>query len=351
MKISDIFLVIISSAGLLHGILFAFYLFFFKKKKTLSNYLLGFILVFMAFRIGKSILLNFGNDLEPLFIFIGLSFLLIIGPLLKYYLLAMTHSNFKLVKHHFLELIPFLIVFIISLFMNKDWFVNNNKNAIIVFGSILIFIYLHFAFYILTSAILLQKIKKDYKSNLQTKFQKVIFDWLNILIFGFGIIWVSFFLNIIDDKVPYIVGPIMYSIAIYFLSYKAFKLKVLDIDGEVFKTNNNALLFSQISSIVIEKKLYLESDVSLYSLSKLIGETTQKTSEIINQYGKNNFNDFINYFRIEEAKKLLSNQNNKSLTISSIAFDAGFSSLSSFNGAFKKFVGVTPSVYKKNNVI
>ena len=143
----------------------------------------------------------------------------------------------------------------------------------------------------------------------------------------------------------------MYSIVIYFLSYKAYNLKVLDIDGKVFKANNNALLFNQISSIVTERKLYLESSISLSYISKLVGETTQKTSEIINQYGKNNFNDFINYFRIEEAKKLLSNQNNKSLTISSIAFDAGFSSLSSFNGAFKKFVGVTPSVYKKNNVI
>ncbi|WP_452226823.1 helix-turn-helix domain-containing protein [Lacinutrix cladophorae] len=186
---------------------------------------------------------------------------------------------------------------------------------------------------------------------MKTKFQKTIFDWLRILIIGFVIIWISFFLNIIEDTVPYIVGPIMYSIVIYFLSYKAYNLKVLDIDGKVFKTNNNALLFNQIYSIVTERKLYLDSSISLSCISKLVGETTQKTSEIINQYGKNNFNDFINYFRIEESKKLLLNENNRNLTISSIAFDAGFSSLSSFNGAFKKFVGITPSAYKKINIM
>ena len=305
----------------------------------------------MALRIGKSIMLNFGNGLEPLFIFIGLSFLLIIGPLLRFYLLEMTHANFKLVKRHFLEFIPFLLVFIISFFINKDWFVNNNRNVIMAFGSLLIFIYLHFAFYIFASARVLQKIKKEYKNSLQTKYQKVIFDWLYMLIIGFVVIWIAFFLNIIEDTVPYIIGPIMYSIAIYFLSYKAFKLKVLDIDGKVFKTTNNALLFNKISTIITERKLYLESSISLYSISKLVGETTQKTSEVINQYGKNNFNDFINYFRIEEAKKLLLNENNRNMTISSIAFDTGFNSLSSFNAAFKKFVAITPSAYKKTNIM
>ncbi|MEM6542619.1 MAG: hypothetical protein AAF634_15795, partial [Bacteroidota bacterium] len=88
MKVSDIVLILLSSAGLLHGILFAFYLIVFKKKKRLSNLLLGLILICMAFRIGKSVLLNFGDNLEPIFIFLGLAFLLVIGPLLRWYVLS-----------------------------------------------------------------------------------------------------------------------------------------------------------------------------------------------------------------------------------------------------------------------
>ena len=109
---SDILLILISSAGLLHGLAFAVYLSFYKKKKTTTNYLLALILVFMAFRIGKSVLLNFNNNLEPIFIFVGLAFLLLIGPLLRWYIAGMLEVNFKLPKNLFLELVPFTVFFI-----------------------------------------------------------------------------------------------------------------------------------------------------------------------------------------------------------------------------------------------
>ncbi len=343
----DILLIIISSAGLLHGILVAVYLCFVKKKKTVSNILLGLILTFMAFRIGKSVLLNFGEDLEPIFIFAGLAFLLLIGPLLRWYFLAMTQSNFKIVNSYFLELAPFVFVFMMSFFVTKEWFDANNKEAVIIFASMLISIYLHFAFYIFISWRSLKRVKKAYGNTVQTKFQKAIFEWLFTLIIGFIIIWISYVLNIIENTVPYIIGPIMYSIVVYFLSYKAFQLKTTDIDGQVFQENDNVLLFDQISKLVIEEKLYLESELSLSGLSKRIGKSTQKTSQIINQYAKQNFNDFINYYRIQDAKTKLLDHNNMNYTISSIAFDTGFSSLSSFNSAFKKFEGKTPSAYRK----
>ncbi|WP_158655082.1 helix-turn-helix domain-containing protein [Flavivirga eckloniae] len=304
----------------------------------------------MAFRIGKSVMLNFGNDLEPLFIFAGLAFLLLIGPLLRWYVLGMTHFSFKFSNRYLLEVLPFALVFIMSFFIKENWFDENNKQAIIVFGSVLIFIYLHFAFYIFISGRLLYKIKKRYKAVVLTKSQKAIFEWLHVLIIGFIVIWVSYFLNIIENTIPYITGPIVYSIAVYFLSYKAFQLKITDIDGDVFKKNDNESLFGRISKLIVEKQLYLESDLSLSSLSKRLGVSTQKASEVINQYAKQNFNDFINYYRIQDAKKMLLDVNHQNYTIASIAFDIGFSSLSSFNGAFKKFEDTTPSAYRKKGV-
>ncbi|RDY61538.1 AraC family transcriptional regulator [Flagellimonas nanhaiensis] len=347
MNFSDILLVIISSAGLLHGFAFAIYLGFLKKKKTTANYLLALILVFMAFRIGKSVMLNFGEDLEPIFIFAGLAFLLLIGPLVRWYVSGMTEVNFKLPKYYLLELAPFILLFISSFFVTKNWFETNSKGVIIVFSSVLIFIYLHFAFYILVANRLVQKVKKNHPKEQQTKSQKVIISWLRLLVIGLAIIWVSYFLNIIEDAVPYVVGPIMYSMVVYFLSFKAFQLKVTDIDGSVFKKNDDSQLFAQISKLVVEDKMFLEADISLSSLSKLIGKSTQKTSEVINQYAKQNFNDFINYHRIQESKRMLLGDAGKNYKISTIAFDSGFSSLSSFNSAFKKFEGTTPSSYSK----
>ncbi|WP_148639331.1 helix-turn-helix domain-containing protein [Aquimarina longa] len=349
MNFLDILLIIVSSAGLLHGILLASYLSIFKKKKTLTNLLLGLILVFMAFRIGKSVMLNFGDGLEPIFIFIGLAFLLLIGPFLRWYILGMTRHNFKLPKYYLIELIPFILIFIASLFVTKEWY-ENSKLVVIIFSSGLIFIYLHFAFYIVLGWRILKRAKKHYQQEQQTKSRRAIFNWLDHLIIGFMIIWGSYVLNLLDETVPYVVGPIVYSIIIYFLSYKAFQLKATDLDGNVFKTTNNNLLFDEISKLIINAKLYLEPDLSLAKLSTMIGKSTQLTSSIINQYAKRNFNDFINYYRIQDAKKLLLDTESDKYTISSIAFDTGFSSLSSFNGAFKKFEGITPSSYRKSRV-
>lgn len=346
MSFLDILLVIISSAGLLHGVLVAFYLCVFKKKKSQTNLLLGLILIFMAFRIGKSVMMNFGDlDLEPIFIFVGLAFLLLIGPLLRWYVLGMSRPGFKLQKSFLFELIPFGLIFISSLFITKEWYDVTNKTAIIVFASVLLFIYLHFALYIFISW---RKVKKTNRKEGETKSQIAIFNWLKLLVIGFAIIWVSYVLNILDDEVPYIIGPIVYSIVIYFLSYKAFQLRVAEMDGNVFMLNDNLVLFNKISELIENDELYLESDISLSKLSILIGKTTQKTSSVINQYAKRNFNDFINYYRIQAAKKILSKPSNDKFTISSIAFETGFSSLSSFNSAFKKFEGITPSFYRKN---
>lgn len=301
----------------------------------------------MALRIGKSIMLNFGNDLEPIFIFAGLAFLLLIGPLLRWYVQAMTRPGFKIEKSNWIELVPFVVMFILSFMVAKTWYNDTNKEAIVVFGSILILIYLHFASYIFMAARRIRRLKKEYKTVLKTKFQKAILEWLGLLIIGFGIIWITYFLNIIENAVPYVVGPIMYSIVIYFLTYKAFQLKTIDIDAEVFKANNNAFLFQEITNRVVGEQLFLEPDISLARISKLMNQSAQKTSEVINQYAKQNFNDFINYYRIQEVKKLLKDENNKNFTISALAFDTGFSSLSSFNSAFKKFEGITPSTFKK----
>ncbi|NJB69941.1 AraC-like DNA-binding protein [Saonia flava] len=302
----------------------------------------------MAFRIGKSVMLYFGHDLEPIFVFLGLSFLLVIGPLLRWYVMAMTTPGFRPIGLHFFELVPFVFIVGMSFFLETNWFNENNSEAIALFASVIIFTYLHLAFYIVKSGRSVHKVRKTHPETKRTKSQATVLQWLQILIGCFVLIWVSYVLNIVEDAVPYIVGPIVYSIVIYYLSIKAFRLKSTNIDGYAFAKNENAALFEQIGELVVAQKLYLESDISLVSVSKLIEKSTQKTSEVINEYAKRNFNDFINYHRIQDAKKMLLDINHQKYTISSIAFDTGFSSLSSFNVAFKRFEETTPSSYKKN---
>jgi len=67
-------------------------------------------------------------------------------------------------------------------------------------------------------------------------------------------------------------------------------------------------------------------------------------SQIINESKNINFYDYVNSYRISEAKDLLSSNCDK--TILEILYEVGFNSKSAFNTAFKKFTSVTPSKYK-----
>ena len=86
------------------------------------------------------------------------------------------------------------------------------------------------------------------------------------------------------------------------------------------------------------------------SLDALAGDlkiSSSLLSQIINNYGKNNFADYINKYRVEQVKELLIDDNYKDYTIRAIGLESGFNSKSTFYTAFKKFTHLTPVNYKK----
>jgi AraC-like DNA-binding protein len=96
------------------------------------------------------------------------------------------------------------------------------------------------------------------------------------------------------------------------------------------------------------EKLYCDETISLQSLSEKLSISPHVLSKIINEKLNRNFWDFINTYRVEEAKKLLRDSKRANQKILSIAFDVGFSTKTSFNNVFKKYTKMTPSQYKKN---
>ena len=73
------------------------------------------------------------------------------------------------------------------------------------------------------------------------------------------------------------------------------------------------------------------------------GKSENHISETLSQFLHTKFFQFVNGFRVEEAKKALQD---KDKLITRIAFDVGFNSKSTFNTAFKKVVGYSPSAYR-----
>ncbi|NMP17288.1 helix-turn-helix transcriptional regulator [Thalassotalea sp. Y01] len=100
----------------------------------------------------------------------------------------------------------------------------------------------------------------------------------------------------------------------------------------------------KLSATMAEKQLYRDDELSLNSLSTSIAVSENYISETLSQFLNTNFFQFVNSYRVEEAKKLLMDSD---MLVSTIAYEVGFKSKSTFNSAFKKIVGTTPTAFKK----
>jgi AraC-like DNA-binding protein len=94
-------------------------------------------------------------------------------------------------------------------------------------------------------------------------------------------------------------------------------------------------------------KPYLEPELTLMELAAKLSVTPHNLSQVFNCEIKKSFFDFVNEYRVGEAKKLLSSPQYSHYSILGIALDAGFNSKSAFYTAFGKHVGTTPSEFRK----
>ena len=90
---------------------------------------------------------------------------------------------------------------------------------------------------------------------------------------------------------------------------------------------------------------FLNPDLTLAALADQIAMTPREVSELLNQSLGLHFFDFINGHRIDRAQVLLRTEPSQSIL--DILLASGFNSKSSFNTAFKKQVGMTPSAFRK----
>jgi AraC-like DNA-binding protein len=100
---------------------------------------------------------------------------------------------------------------------------------------------------------------------------------------------------------------------------------------------------------VIKNKPYLNSELNLRQLAEETGIPSHQLSMLLSIYLNQNFYSFINGFRIEEAKRLLAEEDGTRFNIIEVAYEAGFNSKTTFNTAFKKSEGLTPSEYRLKN--
>jgi ligand-binding sensor domain-containing protein/AraC-like DNA-binding protein len=107
----------------------------------------------------------------------------------------------------------------------------------------------------------------------------------------------------------------------------------------------------KLKRLMEEEKLFLDPELNLKQLAQKLHVHYNHLSRIINEHIGKSFNDYVNSYRIQEARKRLSDSSPVAAkkTVLEIAYDTGFYSKSVFNTAFKKFTGMTPSQFRKKN--
>ena len=84
--------------------------------------------------------------------------------------------------------------------------------------------------------------------------------------------------------------------------------------------------------------------------SELLGLKNSEISDSIKSIKTNNFNDYVNKFRINYSIELINDNYLDNKTIESLAFESGFNSVQSFHRVFKKFKSKTPNEFLKNPI-
>ncbi len=116
---------------------------------------------------------------------------------------------------------------------------------------------------------------------------------------------------------------------------------------------NQTLLKGEIERLqafMKNEKPYLDFELTLQKLATQFDMPEKELSILINHHMGKHFFDFINEYRIEEAKTILANPNEKHQTILEVLYHVGFNSKSSFYTSFKKLTGKTPTVFRKEQL-
>lgn len=108
-------------------------------------------------------------------------------------------------------------------------------------------------------------------------------------------------------------------------------------------------LVADLNRIMRNDQPWLDCELSIQTLADKLNTSVHKLSQLINEQHHQNFYDYINSWRIQAVRKLLSDPANNDQKIMSLAYDCGFNSKSAFYTIFRKATGMTPSDFRLKN--
>ena len=106
-------------------------------------------------------------------------------------------------------------------------------------------------------------------------------------------------------------------------------------------------LFELLQQKMNSDELWRNNDLSVDRLASLLETNRSYLSRIINNIAGMSFNHYVNGFRINEAVKVLSDEDDDT-PLKQLALNIGFNSLTTFYSSFQREIGVPPAKFREN---
>lgn len=318
-----------------------------------------FVVLFLFFEslwlaLGGVAAMNFGN-ISQLFLF-KLSLLVYFFTILNlnfFFILCIT-PDFKLRYYHYLNLIGPAAAILLFFFEDYSsftgdflslYYFSSDRMLLPAFSSLTLLFYFVYTLYCI--------IKIYRMFSIEFSNARKIIIWFALLNLGLTVLWVIdkiftlkylWHLYFISGCFP-IIGSYL---AIKYPNYLHMLQEILRPEKYIRSRINNIdpeTALDELNTFMQSERPHLNSEINLAVLAERLDYSPHQFSELLNVHLRKNFSSFINYYRVMEAKgKIIAEPD---AVMIKIAHDVGFESLASFNRAFKKETGETPTSYKK----
>ena len=291
----------------------------------------------------------------------------LIAPLLWFYTRALSGEHVSMTWKTAIHFLPFLLVIFLSLSLRSIrspevvTFLSRFQGTLIMTFWILLIV--QFSCYLIVIRnrwhVFRQLLQQEVSNT-----EHVSISWVRFYMFVFLIVNVVFLLSFLvaihlqDRSLLVRITAVIFSLSIFALGYKGilqrevFRTEIAPTENVLkpvlARTHSDDQRLQQLKVFMEQNRPYLNAELTLTELAAQMNITRGQLSALINEGTGSNFYDFINRYRVEQVKRLMTDPTMKNFNMLGIALEAGFKSKSTFNLIFKRFTGLTPTEYRKN---
>ncbi|MFC4656762.1 helix-turn-helix domain-containing protein [Rheinheimera marina] len=315
-------------------------------------------------------------DISPDLFFIFSFAYYLDGPLLYFFVRALLYKDIQLKPKHSWHLLPlalYVLHMLVSFYLQPDAVQRQLiETQHIAYSSPHLYVETLGRFvrmgYVLWCFMLVWNYRQQLRHE-QADLKTSDVAWLKIMLLSFLLIFAldtvlvclklyGFLADDFDMDLLNVVGLSSYYLnfvalnILIFLRFTSFVTVAPVSEQPLFEAKDeSAAVFDQqialrLEQLMREQKFYANPDITLDKLAAAAGYPAKKVSLTIKQCHQQNFYEYVNSYRIAQAKLLLAEQGPEAQTITDIYFAVGFNSKSVFNTFFKRLEGVTPSQYR-----